>query len=218
MHREFQAGIFSPVAGSVSVGGSKNGLKNREYTPFEMPEHLPDLTPAEREKRFKEIYDTSHLKVHNYIAKIIGDREEALDLLQEVFLLFYDRMPGLDVSTSRIEAWLMRTARNVTMTYVRDTHRRLTRDLLNYEDPITEADGDKRIFKKEIEERLETFLRQLNDQERSIFLLHKIEGVKYEDMRKIFDLSPRTMKRIVASIMSKLRDQNIFVRSDLSED
>jgi RNA polymerase sigma factor (sigma-70 family) len=85
-------------------------------------------TAASREADFQRIYNKSKARVLNYISRSVRDRDEALDLLQEVFITFYDKLPELDISTDRIESWLVKTARNVILTYVRDTHRRLTHD------------------------------------------------------------------------------------------
>lgn len=184
--------------------------KKEEY----QPEIFHDQ-PEENEARFQYIYDKYHLKVFNYIAKSIGNREDALDLLQEVFLLFYDRIPRLDTSTSRIEAWLLRVARNLALSYSRNKHRKYTQSMETTE-PIADSRSSDHLEKKEMQQKFDTFLDTLNDHERTIFILHKLEGIKYKDLMNIFEISPRTLKRIVASVLNKMRESNIFEREDLA--
>ena len=113
--------------------------------------------PADRSSTldadFQRIYNKSKNRVLNYITRSVRDRDEALDLLQEVFITFYDKLPELDISTDRIESWLVKTARNVILTYVRDTHRRLTRDLQNTQESDTWEKDDQvgKIYQKELE-------------------------------------------------------------------
>jgi RNA polymerase sigma-70 factor (ECF subfamily) len=174
------------------------------------------LTPA-LEAEFQRIYNKSKVRVLNYIQRSVRDRDEALDLLQEVFITFYDKLPELDISTDRIESWLVKTARNVILTYVRDTHRRLTRDLQNTQESDTWEKDDQvgKIYQKELEKHIDKFLLSLNDQERNLFILQKIEQVKYSDLEKILGIPQRTMKRMASNLLQRLKERTTFDRDYL---
>jgi RNA polymerase sigma-70 factor, ECF subfamily len=165
-----------------------------------------------READFQRIYNKSKTRVLNYISRSVRDRDEALDLLQEVFITFYDKLPELDISTDRIESWLVKTARNVILTYVRDTHRRLTRDLQNTQESDTWEKDDQvgKVYQKELEKHIDNFLVSLNDQERNLFILQKIEQVKYNDLEKILNTPQRTMKRMAANLLHRLKERTTF--------
>jgi len=186
-----------------------------EPTDPKAPTQKP-LTPA-LEAEFQRIYNKSKSRVLNYIQRSVRDRDEALDLLQEVFITFYDKLPELDVSTDRIESWLVKTARNVILTYVRDTHRRLTRDLQNTQESDTWQKDDQvgKIYLKELEKHIDNFLVSLNDQERNLFILQKIEQVKYNDLEKILGIPQRTMKRMASNLLQRLKERTTFDRDYL---
>lgn len=172
--------------------------------------------PADRSSTldadFQRIYNKSKNRVLNYITRSVRDRDEALDLLQEVFITFYDKLPELDISTDRIESWLVKTARNVILTYVRDTHRRLTRDLQNTQESDTWEKDEQvgKIYQKELEKHIDGFLESLNDNERNLFILQKIEQVKYSDLEKILGVPQRTMKRMAANLLQRLKERTSF--------
>lgn len=174
------------------------------------PAQAPAYTT--READFQRIYNKSKTRVLNYISRSVRDRDEALDLLQEVFITFYDKLPDLDISTDRIESWLVKTARNVILTYVRDTHRRLTRDLQNTQESDTWEKDEQvgKIYQKELEKHIDNFLISLNDQERNLFILQKIEQVKYNDLEKILNIPQRTMKRMAANLLQRLKERTTF--------
>ncbi len=182
-----------------------SGVPPEESTP-------PIPSSGSREADFQRIYNKSKTRVLNYISRSVRDRDEALDLLQEVFITFYDKLPELDISTDRIESWLVKTARNVILTYVRDTHRRLTRDLQNTQESDTWEKDDQvgKIYQKELEKHIDHFLQSLNDQERNLFILQKIEQVKYNDLEKILHIPQRTMKRMAANLLQRLKERTTF--------
>jgi RNA polymerase sigma-70 factor, ECF subfamily len=181
-----------------------------EPTPDAAQPTQPDS--PNREADFQRIYNKSKTRVLNYISRSVRDRDEALDLLQEVFITFYDKLPELDISTDRIESWLVKTARNVILTYVRDTHRRLTRDLQNTQESDTWEKDDQvgKVYQKELEKHIDNFLVSLNDQERNLFILQKIEQVKYNDLEKILNTPQRTMKRMAANLLHRLKERTTF--------
>ena len=183
--------------------------KDSKYEP-----QLLELTGTLDEK-FKQIYDLYHKKIFNYIIKCIGDREEATDLLQEVFILFYNKLPNLDISTTRIESWLLKVARNYSMSFSRKRYKRPMTGL-NENEPTAKSNTDDMFKRKDLTKRMSAFLAQLNERERSIFILHKLEGVKYRDLMEIFDISNRTLKRVVRSVLIKLKDTDLFDADDLN--
>lgn len=174
--------------------------------------HEPIVRSTTLEADFQRIYNKSKNRVLNYITRSVRDRDEALDLLQEVFITFYDKLPELDISTDRIESWLVKTARNVILTYVRDTHRRLTRDLQNTQESDTWEKDDQvgKIYQKELEKHIDSFLESLNDNERNLFILQKIEQMKYNDLEKILNVPQRTMKRMAANLLQRLKERTSF--------
>ena len=134
-------------------------------------------------------------------------------MLQEVFLLFYHKLPDLDVSTGKIEAWLLRVARNFSMSFSR-TRTKQPITGISYFEPASMVNTEQDLQKKELHQKLDEFLDSLNETERTIFILHKIEGMKYKDLMKVFDISHRTLKRVVRSVLIKLKDRKLFDEED----
>ncbi|RME88904.1 MAG: sigma-70 family RNA polymerase sigma factor [Candidatus Hydrogenedentota bacterium] len=161
------------------------------------------------DERFRQVYDRYHQKIYNYIVKSIANPEDAADLLQEVFLLFYDRLPKLDTSSTRIEAWLLRVARNIILSYSR-TRSKQPQQQFEHREAISQSMIEEELLKKDMKEKFDEFLMSLNERERTIFILHKLEGVRYKDLIEIFGISHRTLKRIVHGVMMKLKNLNLF--------
>jgi RNA polymerase sigma-70 factor (ECF subfamily) len=59
-----------------------------------------------------DLYDRHHRLLFGLILRIIGDRSEAEEILQEVFVLVWTRAETYNVSLGPPVAWLVRIARN----------------------------------------------------------------------------------------------------------
>src|SRR5919198_2592920 len=74
----------------------------------------------DREAEFRRIYQTHRTAVHAYFVGRTGDQSAAADLMQEVFLRAWQRLPELTgMPDERQRAWLFTVARNLSI----DTYR-----------------------------------------------------------------------------------------------
>jgi RNA polymerase sigma-70 factor, ECF subfamily len=67
--------------------------------------------------RFEEILRSENKKIFNYLLKILRDREDAEDILQETFLAFYKKMDV--VSDETYLSYLYRTAHNKALNHIK---------------------------------------------------------------------------------------------------
>jgi RNA polymerase sigma-70 factor (ECF subfamily) len=75
----------------------------------------------DRHAEFRRCYEAHRAAVHAYFVGRTGDRWTAADLMQEVFLRVWQRLPELTgTSADRQRAWIFAVARNLAI----DTHRR----------------------------------------------------------------------------------------------
>jgi RNA polymerase sigma-70 factor (ECF subfamily) len=75
----------------------------------------------DREAEFRTLYEAHRAAVHAYFTGRTGDRWAAADLMQEVFMRVWQRLPELvDRSADGQRAWIFTVARNLAI----DTHRR----------------------------------------------------------------------------------------------
>ncbi len=58
------------------------------------------------------LYDRYSAAAHAVAARILGDRSEAEDVLQEVFVRVWERADGYDTSRGSVAAWVMSSVRN----------------------------------------------------------------------------------------------------------
>jgi RNA polymerase sigma-70 factor, ECF subfamily len=78
---------------------------------------------ADHRSAFDALFATYRAPIHSYVARLVGDREDAADLTQDAFLKAYLALPRL--RPDHVQAWLYRIATNVCLDALR--HRALLR-------------------------------------------------------------------------------------------
>lgn len=155
---------------------------------------------------FAEIVLNYQRKVFNIAYRMLGNREEAKDLAQEVFLSVFESIRDLREEV-KFEAWLTR----ITLNHCRNRWKYLKRrhyfnsDSLN--DPIETEDGEmeRPIYdplnnpeilceKKMIQELIQRGLLKLKEDQRELIVLRDLQGFSYEEIGELFSLPEGTVK------------------------
>jgi RNA polymerase sigma-70 factor, ECF subfamily len=134
--------------------------------------------------------------IYNFILRMIGDRDEAMDLCQDVFMKAYRELATLK-DLERFSAWLYRIAHNTC-------YSRLRKDIGKTFVPF---DPDSRGVSTPIEERLavEKALQQLPEDQREVVVLKVYQNLKFEEIAAIQDAPVSTVKSRLYMGFEKLR-------------
>jgi len=130
-------------------------------------------------------------RVYNYLLRIVRNREEALDLSQDVFLKAYQNLRKLD-DPARFAAWLFRIAHNEPFSAFRK--RKPETDTLA-DSPAEEASiANLAAFPIELSIAVTTALGKLTDDQREAVILKIYQGFKFEEMAEILSCPVSTVK------------------------
>jgi len=82
-------------------------LANAIETSVEFGQRLKDLDPEALAQLYEDVFDD----VYHFVSGRVVDRDQAEDLVQDIFLNLYRALPSYDV-TRPLEPWVMTIARN----------------------------------------------------------------------------------------------------------
>lgn len=139
-------------------------------------------------------------RVFNYVLRLVGDREDALDLTQEVFLKAYQHLSKLE-DLSRFAPWLYRIAHNEAYSMLRKSK---SEGEMSYEPRSSEPGA--RLFPIELSLAVESALRRLNDDQREAVVLKIYQGFKFEEMAEILSCPVSTVKSRLYTALDLLKD------------
>jgi RNA polymerase sigma-70 factor (ECF subfamily) len=133
-------------------------------------------------------------RVFNYLLRLVGDREDALDLSQDVFLKAYQNLGKLE-DPGRFGPWLFRIAHNEAFSLLR---KRRPEDELP---EIASSPARFRMFPVELSLAVESALGRLTRDQREAVVLKIYQGFKFEEMAEVLDCPVSTVKsRLYAAL------------------
>ncbi|OQY40281.1 MAG: hypothetical protein B6226_00005, partial [Candidatus Cloacimonetes bacterium 4572_65] len=96
------------------------------------------------QKRFEDIIKSYSSKLYNYINRFVHSKEDSEDILQNVFLAFYDKMDGVD--EDKISSYLYRIAHNKALNLLKKRKKERLVDPYNFRNLTAEdsTESDKK--------------------------------------------------------------------------
>lgn len=154
----------------------------------------------------RQLYDATSAKLFGVCLRILSDREEAEDVLQEVFVTVWRRADRFDATRASVMTWVSTIARN------RSIDRLRARGPLAYAEPVEEmeiadkAPGAEALMVVAGEDgRLHNCLSELDDRTETVIRTAFFEGVTYDALARRMDTPLGTVKSWVRRGFAKLK-------------
>ena len=138
-------------------------------------------------------------RVFNYLLRLVSNREDALDVSQEVFLKTYQSLAKLD-DPERFGAWLFRIAHNEAFSLLR---RRKPEGEMPFERGAPVRGSE--LLPIELSLAVEKALGRLSEEQREAVLLKVYQGFKFEEMAEILSCPVSTVKSRLYTALDLLK-------------
>jgi RNA polymerase sigma-70 factor, ECF subfamily len=166
---------------------------------------------------FEELMLRYQNRVVSLLGHLVGKRDLAEDLAQDVFLRIY-RSRKRYVPGSKFSTWLFTIANNVASNALRTLSRRKEVQVAPRpnETGAFSLDGSfaaasalmptRQLDKAELRQLVQDSLVVLNDRQRMAVLLAKFECLNYNEIGEIMEMSPQAIKSLLSRAREKLRE------------
>jgi RNA polymerase sigma-70 factor (ECF subfamily) len=149
---------------------------------------------------FKEIFDHYHKKVYRIAYGVVRRREDALDIVQEVFIKLFHSIRNFK-GKSHFYTYLYRIAMNASIDHTRKMGK-FPSSSLDEEGSIqlserAEKRPDQILLHKELERRVNMAMEKLPTDQRMALILREGEGFSYQEMAEAMGCS-------IGTVMSRL--------------
>ena len=131
---------------------------------------------------------------------IVADDAEAMDVVQETFIVAYERLQELNNSAA-LPAWLARITRNAALMRLRKSRRLHYMDEPEFDNVLNLATAIKRpeqpektLANQQLRQMLEQFIDELPDAFRAVFMLRAIEQCSVATTAELLEIEAATVK------------------------
>ena len=138
-------------------------------------------------------------KVYNTCLGFVHKQHDAEDLAQEVFLEAF-RKWGQFKGASSVKTWLYKIAVNKSLEFLRYKNRNKRKGIsVDYKDfhQIDYEHPGIQLEKKERANILMSHIRMLPEQQQTAFVLHKLEGLGYDEIGRVMDKSKSSVESLL---------------------
>ena len=152
---------------------------------------------------FEQLLDHYQKPVYHQALRLVGNPEDAADVTQEVFLKVWKHLPSFRGESS-FSTWLYRLTDNAALDLIRREKKRRGDSSLDDEEGALTLPADpaptphQAIEQKELHQAVAEGLAQLSEEHRQVLVMREINGLSYEQIGSILDLSPGTVKSRLA--------------------
>lgn len=165
-------------------------------------------------RAFELLFDKYREKVYRIAYRFVRNKEDALDVAQDVFLRVYTSLAKFKTD-SKFFTWLYRVTVNRAIDFTRQRKARPVQSL----DPETldtlletaagrvgESDPSRIAEERDLEHHLARAVTKLSEKHRAVFLLHAMENLSYKEIATVMNCS-------MGTVMSRL----FYARKKLQE-
>ncbi len=161
---------------------------------------------TERDQRISETIHREQARLRNFIRRRVADRDDADDILQEVFYELVEAY-SLMKPVEQVSAWLFRVARNRIIDLFRKKSREALRnepatantgeegEMLQLEDLLPSPDDgpDAMYARSVLLDELDAALDELPEEQREAFVGHELMGYSFKELASRTGVSVNTL-------------------------
>ncbi len=161
------------------------------------------------QKAFTQLYEGYFDRIYRYVALRIGDKAEAEDMTQQVFLNALQSISSFQWKGVPFSAWLYRIAHNQVVDYLRKKTKRpatLLDDSLNISDSNNKDSNPQLMTEHSLDiEQLLSATRRLTEAQREVISLRFTSELSTAEVAKIMGKSQGAVKALQHSAIVALR-------------
>jgi len=154
------------------------------------------------EAQFGRVFAEQAEGLRNFCYYQCKDLDEAEDYVQEAFVRLWKNCAKVPFANAR--AFLFRVARNLFLHKVE--HQQVVMKFIRRQPkPIDHQGPQYQIEEKELLGRLEQALANLSEKQRTVFLMHRMDGHSYKEIAAQLDISVKSVEKRMHRALLALR-------------
>ncbi|WP_158974187.1 RNA polymerase sigma factor [Cellulophaga sp. L1A9] len=155
------------------------------------------------EQVYNELFKTNSKTVFNYIYYKYGNEEKAYDVVQEAFIKLWENCKK--VAPEKAKSFVYTVANNLYLNVIKAEKVRFKHAKETLE--VTHESPEFLLEEKEFKIKLEHALSDLPENQRSTFLLNRIDGKRYKEIAEMEGVSLKAIEKRMHLALKSLREK-----------
>jgi RNA polymerase sigma-70 factor (ECF subfamily) len=147
-------------------------------------------------RSFEAIYKAAAGFVYNVAYRVVGKKEDAEEVTQEVFMTVYHKLKSFRYQSS-FKTWVYRIAVNSAINHAKKVSKERNRTV-EYDENLTAvhapAEAHVRMDQEQQEETVNALLNELNPEQRACIVLRNMEGLSYQEIAETLGINLNTVR------------------------
>ncbi len=155
---------------------------------------------------FTLIYNRHKTRLYNYARKMLGDVMTCEDIIQNVFIKYFENMNKIR-NSERIDVWLFTATRNAIYTFYRTKKSHVDQFSVQDADEIqidSSVKIDEEFEIRELNGLIMSELDKLSIDQRDVFLLKEYGGFSYKEISDVMKIDENLVKSRLYKTRQKL--------------
>ena len=155
------------------------------------------------EQVYKRVFNETSKTIFNYIYYKFGNEEKANDAVQEAFVKLWENCAK--VTPVKAKSYLYTVANNLYLNVIKAEKVRL-----KYADATLKTTNESPEFimeENQFKEKLDNALNSLPENQRTTFLLNRIDGKNYAEIAEMENVSVKAIEKRMHLALKSLREQ-----------
>jgi len=170
-------------------------------------EHLVQEIKAGNMLAFDEVYRKYSKRLFRFSYNLLKSKEDAENIVQDVFLNLWANRHKIEKGTS-LKYYIYTIAYHASINIIRKKLKEsdYLEHLMSLQEPLEEA-VDLQVEFRELDEKLKSIIDALPDRQKEVYILHRVERLKYSEISERLGISVNTIENHMSRALRTIREK-----------
>lgn len=166
------------------------------------------MSSSQQEKIFNNVYQEWIQPLYRYAFYQTKEQQSAEDLVQEAFTKYWHKMSS--ITPGKEKSYLYASIRNLWLNRIE--HQKVVMRFASAETRASQVDTPEYLLEmKEFRLKLEEAISDLPEGQREVFLMNRIDGLKYREIADLLGISQKAIEKRMSQALLQLRKIHIKI-------
>ena len=156
----------------------------------------------ENKAQFEKLYAQNYEAIVKFCFRFLNSRESALDIAQETFIKYYERMNHRGKEIENTKAWLYKVAGNLCLNAIHKKTRHSQIELGLQGNPVETSTPESLLINDENAALVRIIIGQLKPESRLLILMYQ-DGLSYREMSEASGISINSVGKTLWRVIEK---------------